>query len=302
MRRLSVDRTPVLRHRPRRSVRYRDRTIGLRSLSWSYVRLRDITLGLTGRLGSSGRNPLFADEAACRNAIRALARVVGSSAVLFSVVDEHIHLVLWCDRARCGRLAQAFVRAVRPLAAAFVEPARIRPVENRAHMKSLVSYVLSQPAHHGLPGHPALWSGSCFPDLIGARRIAGLELQLSNALPRFRMRDVYSAVGLREGLLAPLSLEEVRAAGIARVVSATGAALAVGPGLHGNGAPLVRARRVTAQLAQRAGMAPADIAWALDIAPRSARRLLQPQIDKSTIKAVRLRLALENVVSGQAPA
>lgn len=245
---------------------------------------------------TDGRNPLFPDETACRKAVRVLGRVAGTSTVLFNIVDEHIHLVLWCDRRRCGRLAQALVRAMRPVASAFVEPARVRAVENRPHMKWLVDYLLSQTIHHGIPVHPALWSGSCFPDLIGARIVPGLELQLRKALPRFRMRDVYKAVGLTEGPLAPLPLEAVRSEGIARLVVATGAALSVGPTLSGNTAPVVHGRRVAVQLAHQAGMAVVDVAWALDLTPRSARRLLLPKVDTATCKAVRVRLALENAI------
>ncbi len=245
---------------------------------------------------TDGRNPLFPEEAVYRTAVRALGRVAGTSAVLFNIVDEHIHLLLWCDRPRSGRLAQALLRAMRPLASAVVEPARIRPVESRAHMKSLVDYVLSQTIHHKIPVHPALWTGSCFPDLIGARILRGLELQLRQALPRFRMRDVYQAVGLTNGPLAPCPLEAVRSAGISRLVAATSAALAVGPILTGNSAPVVQARRVTAQLAHQSEIAIAEVAWALDLAPRSAYRLLQRPVDPATSKAVRIRLALENAV------
>jgi REP element-mobilizing transposase RayT len=245
---------------------------------------------------SDGRNPLFPDEAACRKAIRVLGRVAGTSTVLFNIVDDHLHLVLWCDRQRRGRLARALVQALRQVASVPVEPARVRAVENRAHMKWLVDYLLSQTIRHGIPTHSALWSGSCFPDLIGARWVPGLELQLRKALPRFRMRDIYRAVGLTAGPFAPLPLEGVRSAGMARLASATGAALAVGPILSGKSSPVVHARRAVAQLANQAGMGIADVAWALDIAPRSVRRLHGPRVDAGTTKAVRMRLTLENAV------
>ncbi len=245
---------------------------------------------------SDGRNPLFPDEVACRKAVRVLGRVAGTSTVLFSIVDDHLHLVLWCDRQRRGRLARALVQALRQVATVPVEPARVRAVENRSHMKWLVDYLLSQTIHHGIPSHSALWSGSCFPDLIGARQVPGLDLQLRRALPRFRIRDIYRAVGLTAGPLAPLPLEGVRSAGIARLVAATGAALAVGPTLSGKSAPVVQARRAAPQLANQAGMGIADVAWALDIAPRSVRRLHGPRVDAGTAKVVRMRLALENAV------
>ncbi len=132
---------------------------------------------------SDGRNPLFPDEVACRKAVRVLGRVAGTSTVLFNIVDDHLHLVLWCDRQRRGRLARALVQALRQVATVPVESARVRAVENRAHMKWLVDYLLSQTIHRGIPAHTALWSGSCFPDLIGARWVPRMELQLRKALP-----------------------------------------------------------------------------------------------------------------------
>jgi hypothetical protein len=85
---------------------------------------------------------------------------------------------------------------LRPLAAAPVEPARVREVDTRAHLEWLVRYVLTQGPHHGVAGHPALASGSCFQDLVAARRVDGLRLRIAEALPRLRRRTLYEAVGL----------------------------------------------------------------------------------------------------------
>jgi len=246
---------------------------------------------------TDGRNPLFPDEYTRRRALRVLARVAGSRSALFAIVDEHLHLVLFCDRQRAGRLARATLIAVRPLAAAVVEPAHRRAVQSRSHMSWLLDYLLTQPRRHGLPVHPAIWTGSPFPDLIGARQLPGLELKLRKALPRFRIRDLYRAVGLSPGgPLLPLPLETVRAQGIARLVAATTSALAVGPSLRGNRAELVHARRVAAQLAHQCGISLTDTAWALKLTPRAARRLLEPEQDSGPLEAVRLWLALENAV------
>jgi hypothetical protein len=55
-----------------------------------------------------------------------------------------------------------------------------------------VTYLLKQPVKHGLDVHPALWTGSCFLDLIGARLIPG-----------------FSTAPLRAALLASLQVESV---------------------------------------------------------------------------------------------
>ncbi len=86
---------------------------------------------------SDGRNPLFPDEVACRKAVLVLGRVAGTSTVLFSIVDDHLHLVLWCDRQRRGRLARAVVQALRQVAPVPVEPARVRALENAVKPKQL---------------------------------------------------------------------------------------------------------------------------------------------------------------------
>ncbi len=35
-------------------------------------------------------------------------------------------------------------------------------------MSNVFGYLLRQPSHHDLQVHPALWTGSCFLDLVGA--------------------------------------------------------------------------------------------------------------------------------------
>ena len=69
-------------------------------------------------VASDGRTPLFPDEARRRAAVRTLARVAGQELVLFSVVDDHVHLVVTCDRSRVGWLGRAVVLGLRTVAAA----------------------------------------------------------------------------------------------------------------------------------------------------------------------------------------
>ena len=60
---------------------------------------------------------------------------------------------------------------LQPLAAAPMAPAHVSPVNDRGHLASLVRYVLDQTTHHELQNvaHPALWRGSSFADIVGAR-------------------------------------------------------------------------------------------------------------------------------------
>lgn len=130
--------------------------------------------------------------------------------MLFCIVDDHLHVVLLCEAQQAGVLSRELLLALRPLTGPNLAPAFVRPVEGRGHLEWLVRYVLEQPTKHGLPGHPALWPGSCFPDLVGARRLPGLSLRLrlSEALPRFRLRTRAAPDGAVEAVRLRLALEE----------------------------------------------------------------------------------------------
>lgn len=248
-------------------------------------------------IASDGRRPLFVDEASVRAAVRTLARVAGDDMALFCIVDDHVHVVALGEPARAGKLARALVLGLRPQAGAPVERARVREVESRSHMQWLVSYVLGQGPHHGLPEHPALASGSCFQDLAGARRIDGLRLRIGEALPRYRRRDLYAAARLPAVEIAPASDARIVAAGMARLAAAVASALAVAPGLAGNTPPVVAARRSFAHLARAAGFDSGDLVRTLGISSRSARRLDERPVPAEVLRAVRVRLAVEDAVA-----
>jgi hypothetical protein len=163
-------------------------------------------------------------------------------------------------------------------------------------MEKLVTYLLGQPKRHDIATHPALWTGSCFQDIAGARVIEGMRLQLDVVLPRFRIQTAYEATGLPPKEIKPVNDSTIRAAGATRLVSAAGAALAVGPPLVGKTALLVRARHAVAQIARKVGIPHGEVAWALGITERAARRLLDLPIEKEKLHAIRMRLALEDIV------
>lgn len=248
------------------------------------------------RLSSDGRHPLFPTEASLRQAVRVLVHTAGRELVLFCIVDDHLHAVLRCERPVVTWRARSLCRVIRARAAVPVAPSWISAVESRSHMQNLVGYILDQTSHHGLPVHPALWSGSCFPDLIGARCLPGLDLQLQRALPRLQTWEICKAVGLQERDLAPLDHEEVRALGAARILAASSAVLGVGPGVAGQRRDLFVARALTAQVCGEVGLSREDLGWVLDRSRRQILRLEEAPIPETLLLGVRRRLALEQAV------
>lgn len=248
-------------------------------------------------IASVTRHPLFPDEAARLHAVLAIVRVLGPWLVLFCVADDHIHVIVYCDDRRLGILSRSFKLCIHAMAAVPVKPVHIEPVHGRNHMENLHDYVLRQPSHHGLPGHQALWSGSCFPDLVGARSIPGLELRVLDVLARWRLQDACRAVDIAPGDLTPFSCGEIRAVGPVALVRACAAAFAAPPNLTGHQALCVRARRAACTLARQAKVPTKDIAWALGIHPGSARKCLCASISSSDLDTVRTRLALERAAA-----
>jgi hypothetical protein len=246
---------------------------------------------------AEGRFPPFPSESRRRLAIRKLVQVAGNELVLFSIVDEHIHLVVCCSRQRAGLIGRSVLRTLNPISDVPLELGDLREVEGRGHLERLVRYHLRQVLHHDVPGaDPALWSGSCFQDMVNARVIEGLQLRLWEALPRFRLRVAYQHVGLPQRPIEPLDDAGVRAAGATRIVSATSAALAVNERLDGAAAPELSGRRAAVQLAHVTGLELGEVAWALDVTIRTVRRLIEPDVAEPITRAVRIRLALEEMV------
>jgi REP element-mobilizing transposase RayT len=238
-----------------------------------------------------GRKPAFPTESARRAAVRAMADVAGREVVLFALVDDHIHVVAIGEPRRLSRVQAALARALGGRAAAPLAPAFVRPVGTRSHLEWLVNYCLTQFEHHGITENAATATGSCFADLAGARLVTGLELPLKTVLPRFRVREAYVAIGLGSEL-APMELPELRRLGAARLAELVADTYCVGPGLEGNAAGVVRARRALAQLGRDAGFRPGEIADAAGITAAAAGRLLARPVPEAELHAVRLRAAI----------
>lgn len=238
------------------------------------------------------RQPAFPTEEGRRELLRDLAAVAASFVVLFAIVDDHVHIVVILKADRLRWVQGALTKVLSSRSAAPLAPPHLSPVTTRKHMNNLVGYCLGQFEHHGLADNAVTATGSCFPDLVGARRLPWGTLKITEALPRFRLQDALDALGLA-GPLNPASDAEVRALGPARLVELVAAAFAAGPDLAGKAAERVLARRVSARLALDVGLRPRDLGEALGVSAVTLNRLAASPIDVADLHAARLRIALE---------
>jgi hypothetical protein len=242
------------------------------------------------------RLPLFPDEAAYLEALHRLGKVCAGCLALFALIAEHLHFVALKSRPAAGRLAQATILTLRPVVTTPLAPSHFASVDTRSHMRWLLRYMLEQPQKHGMPGHPALWVGSCLPDLVGARIIDGLSLRIEQALPDYSHGMALRILGLPGKQVAPAGREVLRAAGAHRLKLAAAATLGVGPSLTGNTPAALLARRAVLQLAERVGIRPAEVAAALGRSPGTIWRLRRVEVEPAVLQAIARRVTLENLV------
>lgn len=250
-------------------------------------------------IASVDRLAIFPSDAQRRRAAVAIARVGGASILLFCAADDHVHLVIVGERARAGRVAANVSLALRRIAAAPLDEARIRPVRDRGHLHALVRYVLDQTSHHDLStaAHPALWPGSSFSDLVRARILPGFDPRaLREALPRLSAADLFRAVGLAK--IGPAADELLAGIGIAAL--GRHAAEVVGQDSlqqrHVNGA-----RALVAALGVRLGVPVARVADAVGTTVRHTRRLAALPPSAELEAALRLQVGLRHAVATHTP-
>lgn len=243
------------------------------------------------------RLPMFRDERGLRRLVLRLADVEHRHCGLFGLVHEHLHDLEIGERDVVGRFVGSMVQAIQRATGVRLGPADIRPVEHRGHARRLVPYLLTQVSHHDLGHDPALWMGSSFADLVGARDVPQLRPAIGDLLPQLRRSDIYEAVGLPARGVAPASDEQLRAAGALRIARAAAAAACADPQLRGRAVPERDARRAAAHLAKSVGISTAEAAWALGITPRAARRVMCGPVRSTLLDATRLRLAFEDAVA-----
>jgi len=249
---------------------------------------------------SRGRQPLVLDEPARRALVRELVARAGPELVLFALVDDHLHVWLLCDAASRIRVVRTLEFALRAAVAAPLQPAHLEPVVRRPHSEWLLRYLLTQTTHHGLPTHPARWSGGCVADLLGARSL-GWRSRLPDALPRHRLRDVHAAVGLPLAPLVPAGDAALADLGVAGLLAASAAAFAAHPALADRRPESVRAFGAAAVLARAAGLSLTDLATRADRARESASRAASRPLSDADARVVRLRVALDQAAVAAAP-
>jgi hypothetical protein len=245
---------------------------------------------------SEGRMPLFTTESQRCAGLHALARSARGKLVLFCIVDEHVHVVLAVgSRAEAGHIGRALRRSLGNAAGVELGPAFIRPIKTRSHAEWLArNYIVAQPKKHGLPDHPALYSGSCFQDLVGARQL--VDLRIDALLPRFDVRHVLDTVGLPRRPIEPLAPDAIRRLGVGRIADASMSVLALAD-LASRSRPNVAARRVAVHISDEVGIARPEIGHVLNLGLRSVRKIAALEADAALSRAVAIRLALEEQVA-----
>jgi len=251
-------------------------------------------------IAAAQRRHAFHDRARRLASVHALLRIAAPVLLLWCIVDDHLHLVIAGTRPEAGRLAQRLHLALAAIMPdAEFEAARIRPVEDRHHLVTLVPYVLAQTRKHDLPFHPARWDGSCFQDLVGARRLCHFDARpLAQALPRLTRDQILAAVDAPPWSLRPVDDDRVRATAPAALAEAAAAAVGL-PRLQGRTEAAVEARCVVLHLARRAEWPVSHLAPLLRVHPGSARRLVARAPDPKLEDAVRRQIALRAAVPEQ---
>jgi len=242
---------------------------------------------------STKRGALYPDEAQRRRAVHALVAVAGDHLALFNIVKEHKHALI----RKQGSITKLGGDIKRALSAVSEEPLNdpwSERIEGTKHKEALLRYFLRQPSHHDADEHDALWTGSCFLDLAGARIIDGLRLQIWDLLPNVSRSIIYRHVGLPS--VEPVTLEEIRMLGAVRLVAAASAALAADPRLLGKGKLERRGRNLAVELGRQACISSSEMRWALAVPERSYYHALKQPVDERDMIAVRRRLALEEAV------
>lgn len=230
--------------------------------------------------------------------MREVATTAGERLISFGLPDDHLHAVL---RTRAVGYAARDVRALLERLRPELELSapHIEPIKGSEHLGNVLRDHLRQPSHHRMDVHQASYAGSCFPDLVGARLLPSFSPgRLVAELPGFRLRDIFSVVGLEPEPLVEASDDALRWVGVARLADLVASVFALPDGLPGASDALTRARTLAATTARRVGLRLSDLAEVLGITRQAASQLSRREAAASDLLALRRRLALEEVVRG----
>lgn len=246
--------------------------------------------------------PLASTEADRRACIRALARCLDADgrpgAIGFALRGDRLRLLVTDDAGRVGRLRGAIFRSIGHVVRPRLAPPDVRRLDHRAHIVGVLRHYVAPRDGEGFGVPPALASGSCLPDLVGARCVPGLRLVTAQVLPRLRQRELFDWLELGRPV-TPATDQVVGAVGATRLVEAAGFAVAAATVAGANTPERVAARRAVVAIAGRAGIGTGEVARALGATPRSVRRLAGASPDPPIERAVRMRIALEEAVRRQ---
>lgn len=243
-----------------------------------------------------GRFQAFQGEAELRRAARLIGRVCGERLLAWALPGDHFHSLLDGSRAQAGCTGRDVRLAFRGLGTVLLEP-HYREVTSRRDLENVVAYLLRQPRKHESCEKPALFSGGCFPDLVGARILDGWNPdRLLSHLPRFDPAGHLHEVAA-SAMPKPATDDDIRAIGAAGLASAAAAALGVAYPFCGNEAPVVAARRAAAGLGAAAGIPRSEIAFAVGVTGQAAGRMARAPRNARVEGAVRVWLGLEVVAT-----
>lgn len=249
-------------------------------------------------IGVRGRFSLIHDEALLRVVLLALARTAGEGLLLFSVVDDHLHLLFRGSRAEVGHRVSGVSRALCRLAAgAPLEPAFFRAVRDIGHLRNMVRYAVRQPVKHDVGVHPALWTGSCLLDLVGARCLPGYDPgRIRGELPRDDVTAIaLDELGLRPKLCRSASDAELRALGLAPLAAALRSAATLPDG-EGRGVSHLAFRAAYARLVVDLGLSANEARRIVGESGRAWDRSVARPADAALLEAVRRRVGFESEV------
>ncbi len=205
----------------------------------------------------------------------------------FSIPDNHLHLLLQCDRRTAGKGANKAEGALVKRLALPVgfDGARFTPVETQGHLRNAFHYIHRQDAHHESRGDP-LQEATSLWDLLGLRAVdPSLPRRVGTALPRLRRRDLLPHLPVQrlDHGRAGLHLSEAVGAVVARSTP--------------RGDDLRLARAAAFQLALADGFAPSAARDLLELPRRTATRLQGLSVPTALDNALRLQLGLREALA-----